>query len=171
MSEADASPLRVHWRQLVPNQVADVTILEYLHRLEQVATPYPWSLRNYQDALQNQQPIWLAMQKNAKNEFLLEANSIIGFFVMLPVLDELELLNIVVSQPYQGQGWGRVLLHKLQSEAEMLGGQRILLEVRASNTPALRLYQGNGFVIDGRRRGYYPCQGGREDALLLSRLL
>jgi ribosomal-protein-alanine N-acetyltransferase len=41
------------------------------------------------------------------------------------------------------------------------------LEVRAGNAPAIALYEGEGFVRVGVRRGYYPAAGGREDALLL----
>ena len=41
------------------------------------------------------------------------------------------------------------------------------LEVRPSNTAAIRLYQSLGFQQVGVRRGYYQAVGGREDAAVL----
>jgi len=46
----------------------------------------------------------------------------------------------------------------------------MFLEVRPSNTPAIRLYQSLGFTQIGIRRGYYQAQGGREDAVVLRHL-
>ncbi len=51
------------------------------------------------------------------------------------------------------------------------GADSMFLEVRPSNAVALRLYQGMGFDEIGRRRGYYPDEEGREDALILARTL
>ena len=51
------------------------------------------------------------------------------------------------------------------------GATRCHLEVRQSNAVARRLYEGNGFKLDGIRKSYYPTEGGREDALLMSRCL
>jgi ribosomal-protein-alanine N-acetyltransferase len=43
----------------------------------------------------------------------------------------------------------------------------MLLEVRPSNEAAIRLYQRYGFERIGVRRGYYPTEGGREDAIVM----
>jgi ribosomal-protein-alanine N-acetyltransferase len=47
----------------------------------------------------------------------------------------------------------------------------MLLEVRATNQPALALYAQQGFAEIGRRRGYYPAEAGREDAIVMAREL
>jgi ribosomal-protein-alanine N-acetyltransferase len=47
----------------------------------------------------------------------------------------------------------------------------VFLEVRPSNTAAIRLYQSLGFTQIGMRRGYYQAEGGREDAVVLRRTL
>ena len=57
--------------------------------------------------------------------------------------------------------------------AEMLGAAQagartLLLEVRPSNEKALALYRHFGFRQIGVRRGYYPAEGGREDALVMT---
>jgi len=43
--------------------------------------------------------------------------------------------------------------------------------VRTSNTIAIELYMKNDFNEIGRRNAYYPAKGGREDALILARIL
>ncbi len=45
------------------------------------------------------------------------------------------------------------------------GVQAMTLEVRPSNTHALKLYEKLGFVVEGRRKGYYEDNG--EDALIM----
>ncbi len=47
------------------------------------------------------------------------------------------------------------------------GMSEAFLEVRPSNTAAIRLYQAIGFEQVGMRRGYYQAVGGREDAAVL----
>ena len=49
----------------------------------------------------------------------------------------------------------------------MLGAGEAFLEVRPSNTAAIRLYLSMGFAQVGVRRGYYQAVGGREDAAVL----
>ena len=51
------------------------------------------------------------------------------------------------------------------------GAESLLLEVRPSNAPALRLYRNFGFQEVGRRKGYYPASTGREDALVMRKSL
>jgi ribosomal-protein-alanine N-acetyltransferase len=58
------------------------------------------------------------------------------------------------------------LIGALFAEVRRLGGTKMLLEVRASNGAALRLYERLGFSQTGRRRGYYADPV--EDAVLLS---
>ena len=102
-----------------------------------------------------------------------EGEDIAGFSACSRVLDEATLLALVVEASRRGCGVGAALLAaSLEALAER-GARRCLLEVRASNAPALALYEGAGFREDGRRRGYYPGTGDfdREDAVLMSREL
>ena len=68
--------------------------------------------------------------------------------------------HIIVATP------GRLLDH-LQRQLRQQGVNRLLLEVREGNLPALSLYRQYGLTEFGRRRGYYPAAGGREDAILM----
>lgn len=97
-----------------------------------------------------------------------EAGDVLGFVVYDRVLDEVTVLEIAVCAKYQGRGLGQALLCSALQEMRQVGAARCLLEVRESNEPARRLYQRNGFSIDGTRKQYYPCVDGREDALLMS---
>ncbi|MDH3872470.1 MAG: ribosomal-protein-alanine N-acetyltransferase, partial [Gammaproteobacteria bacterium] len=57
------------------------------------------------------------------------------------------------------------------SVARRHGAEVVFLEVRPSNRAALALYGKNGFNELGVRKDYYPTEGGREDALILARVL
>ncbi|WP_233578604.1 ribosomal protein S18-alanine N-acetyltransferase [Aquitalea sp. FJL05] len=127
-----------------------------LATLEAAATPHGWSEGNYQDSI------------NAGHPFYCLGQQEIGFAVVMPVLDEAELLNIVIAAPQQGRGLGRQLLAGLMQDLQQQGCQRLFLEVRASNTPARALYQRCGFRESGLRKNYYPGHDGqREHAILM----
>ena len=92
-----------------------------------------------------------------------------GFVVIFQVLDEASIHSIAVRSNQQGKGLGQTLLNAALLKMDQAGAKRCLLEVRQSNVAARRLYERSGFVLDGVRKNYYPTEGGREDALLLSR--
>ena len=92
-----------------------------------------------------------------------------GFVVFSQVLDEGSIHNIAVRPVHHRKGLGRLLLEAAVAEMIRADARRCLLEVRRSNKAARRLYEGNGFALDGVRKNYYPKEGGREDALLMSR--
>jgi ribosomal-protein-alanine N-acetyltransferase len=60
------------------------------------------------------------------------------------------------------------LLRALLQLARGRGAQRMFLEVRPSNGPAIALYHDEGFNEIGRRPRYYPARDGREDALVMA---
>jgi ribosomal-protein-alanine N-acetyltransferase len=93
---------------------------------------------------------------------------LIGYCVLMPVVDEMHLLNLCVAPQAQGTGAGLTLLREAMriTRGKALSG--ILLEVRPSNLRALRLYERFGFATIGRRKNYYPARRhGREDALVM----
>nr|MBP6421845.1 GNAT family N-acetyltransferase [Propionivibrio sp.] len=80
-------------------------------------------------------------------------------------------LSISVSETRQRLGYGARLLHQAMKLARSEGATTLLLEVRPSNVKALAMYRHFGFQQIGVRRGYYPAEVGREDALVLTRAL
>lgn len=93
---------------------------------------------------------------------------LVGFAFVSSVLDEAELYQIAILPSVQGRGVATGVLHELVKRLQSLGITRLMLEVRESNIAAIRLYESFGFVLDGRRKGYYALSQGREDALLYS---
>lgn len=123
------------------------------------AYSHPWSRGNFIDSL--------AAGYVAE---LLESSlaGVVGYFVAMPGVDELHLLNITVAPDWQGRGHGSALLDVVQARAIERGLGTLWLEVRESNHRARALYRRRGFAEVGLRRGYYPAASGREDAVVMS---
>ena len=126
--------------------------------LEQVCFPAdPWSEALFRDALECPDAALLAAEG--------EDGAVLGYAVLSSVLDEGNLDNIAVAPDCRRRGVADALLSALTD----LGRGRLsvlFLEVRASNQPAVALYEKHGFVPVGRRKNYYEPP--REDALLMT---
>lgn len=85
------------------------------------------------------------------------------------VADQAHINNLAVRPELRGRGLGTQLLEAVIAEAAHLGAAVLTLEVRASNAPAIRLYQHAGFKKVGERKNYYTKPV--EDALVLSFVL
>lgn len=90
-----------------------------------------------------------------------------GYAVMSVGAGEAHILNLCVGEAFRCRGLGRGLLALLVERAAAAGMKEAFLEVRPSNTAAIRLYLAYGFEQVGMRRGYYQAVGGREDAAVL----
>lgn len=90
-----------------------------------------------------------------------------GYAVLSMGAGEAHLLNVCVRAAYRNRGIGGRLLSHLFAEARAGGSRELFLEVRPTNTAAIRLYQSIGFTPVGTRRGYYQAENGREDAIVM----
>lgn len=90
------------------------------------------------------------------------AGKISGFVSFQQVLDEVDVTNIAVARNQQGKGLGTKLLDALQDYCEKQRKTVIFLEVRASNSSAIKLYEKAGFQSSGKRKKYYnhPVEDG-----------
>ncbi len=129
--------------------------------IESAVYPFPWTRGNFADSLAAGYSAWVCRI----------GGELVGYAVIMMVLDEAHLLNISVDQSRHGMGFGARLLRHAMAVARTLGARTLLLEVRPSNTRALQLYQHFGFVRIGLRKAYYPAHEGREDALVLTHSL
>jgi len=129
--------------------------------IERSAYEFPWTERIFRDCLRVGYSCWV-LERNGVME---------AFGVMSAAAGESHILNLCVRPESHHQGLGRRLLQHFLELAREHRADTALLEVRPSNRPALRLYEGMGFVEVGMRRGYYPARKGREDALILGRAL
>lgn len=83
--------------------------------------------------------------------------------------DECHILNICIKPAEQRKGYGRAIMLHLLQVAKDSGAKCAFLEVRASNYPAIALYQQLGFNQIHIREGYYPAPNDtREDAIVLA---
>lgn len=135
--------------------------LEAVMAIEQAVYPFPWTRGNFIDSLDSDYEAWICTQNGV----------MVGYAVMMEAVDEVHLLNISIAAQRQRGGLGSELLGWLFELAARAGACRMLLEVRPSNAAGLALYRRHGFVEIGRRRGYYPADGGREDAIVMERAL
>ncbi len=131
--------------------------LDAVLALEQTIYTHPWTRGNFQDSLRAGHHAWVMMQND----------SIIGYAVTIVVLDEAQLLNLSVAASFHRQGYGSALLRHVNKEAAAMGADYVFLEVRASNVPAIALYQKVGFIEVSVRKGYYPLGQNREDAVIM----
>ncbi|UYG08144.1 GNAT family N-acetyltransferase [Halomonas sp. M4R1S46] len=140
---------------------ADLAGLVALERAGQVR---PWPAARLEAALASADHAVIGLE---------EAGLLVGHAVVARQPFDAELEAILVAPARRGCGLAAELLRGVIAQARGWGSERLLLEVRASNAPAIALYRRAGLVEDGRRRGYYPPLAGaaREDALLMSRPL
>jgi len=125
--------------------------------IENAIYAFPWTLGNFRDSLAAGYQCWVYVGECG----------LVGYAVMMYVVDEAHLLNISIASSRQRQGHGSALLRSVCELAREHGARLLFLEVRPSNTGARRLYARHGFKHIGLRREYYPAPTGREDALVL----
>ena len=136
------------------------TDLEAVLAIEGAVHAHPWTRGNFSDALRS------GYQCKVYES---ETREVVGYAVLMLAVDEAELLDIAIVTSQQRKGLGKKLLHEMLALARHHAMRRMVLEVRASNVPALILYRGMGFSDIGLRRDYYPSGSGREDAILMGR--
>ena len=75
-----------------------------------------------------------------------------GFWLMV---DEAHIATVASHPDYRGCGLGQWLMLALMDAAKDRGATTVTLEVRAGNTPAIKLYDKLGFQVTGQRVAYY----------------
>ena len=130
--------------------------LEQIAEIEKICFSDPWSLRSISSELHNPLSLWIIAEDNGQ---------VAGYVGSQSVLGEADMMNLAVVPEFRRQGVGCKLVQKLVEELKLRGTHILLLEVRASNEPAISLYEELGFVQVGRRPNYYVHP--KEDALIL----
>ena len=131
--------------------------LDAVMQIEMANFPFPWTAGNFKDSI-NSGHICLLLEID---------QALVGYAILMMLLDEVHLLNISVSPSWKGKGWGRHLLNQMMQIGREKGGLNMFLEVRPSNVSAITLYESIGFNEMGVRPGYYPAHNGRENAVLM----
>ena len=124
--------------------------------LEKICFADPWSEMSIASELQNLWSYWLVA---------LEDDRVIGYVGSQSSIDEADIMNVAVHPDFRRQGIAEALINRLVADLKERDIHALLLEVRASNTPAITLYEKLGFSQVGRRKNYY--HNPKEDALIL----
>ena len=117
----------------------------------------PWTLPLIEESVNGAHLVWVMEIQQ----------QIIGHIVILPVLEQWELLNIVVVPKFQSRGIGRQAMNFVFQQAQSNQIKTIFLEVRRSNKTARELYLSCDFEEVGVRKNYYRSEAGREDAIIM----
>jgi [ribosomal protein S18]-alanine N-acetyltransferase len=129
--------------------------------IERTAYEFSWTEGNFRDCLKAKYHCWIYQENSL----------IIGYGILSAAVGEGHVLNLCVRKESQRQGIGKKILQFLFDHAQSLKVEDLFLEVRASNKPAMQLYELMGFCEYGRRDNYYPANKGKEDAVLYSRAI
>ena len=92
-----------------------------------------------------------------------------GYVGSQTVMDETDMMNVAVHPDHRRKGIAEELVLSLVEALKEKGSHCLTLEVRASNTPAITLYEKMEFIQVGLRKNYY--RNPKEDALILRKPL
>ena len=139
-------------------------LLPTAHALDRLCLGGMWSLEGYQRELASPNSELLVLSAPA-NVSTGDLPPMMGLGCFWAILEEAHITVLLVHPDYHQQGLGQALLYTMLVRAKQRGLERATLEVRASNQPAIKLYEKFGFQPVGRRKKYYQDTG--EDALIL----
>ena len=128
--------------------------------LEKLCFSDPWSEASVASELDNPLSKWFVA---------VQEDRVLGYVGSQSVLDSADMMNIAVHPEHRRKGIAEALIAALTEALRSGGIQSLMLEVRASNAPAISLYEKLGFAMAGRRPNYY--RNPREDALILRKEL
>ena len=125
-------------------------------QLEKLCFADPWSEMSIASELQNLWAYWLVAVQD---------DMVVGYIGSQSTIDETDVMNVAVHPGWRRQGIAEQLIENLIEELKERGSHALMLEVRASNAPAIALYEKIGFRQVGLRKNYY--RNPKEDALIL----
>lgn len=128
-----------------------------LARLEAICFSHPWSETALKEEIENDGACFLVAVEGAE---------VLGYCGMHHACGECYIDNVAVFPEHRGRGVASALLAALIEKAKLLGGEFISLEVRPTNTSAVRIYERLGFCTVGRRKNFYTDP--TEDALIMT---
>ncbi len=134
--------------------------IESIARIEKECFSSPWSEEGLRSELTNEGAHFFTAKKNGK---------VAGYMGMHIVLDECYIANVAVSTDFRRKGIADALLHFAEETARDKGCSFISLEVRVSNSPAIKLYEKHGYISMGERKNFYSNP--TENALIMTKNL
>jgi [ribosomal protein S18]-alanine N-acetyltransferase len=142
--------------ELIPAPMVESDLDEVLP-IERVSFATPWTRAAFSYEIEQ--------NKVARCTAMRSAGRVVGYVCLWEIGHEIHITNLAVHPQWRRRGVGRRLLAFAMAEGIARGVTLAFLEVRPSNAQALKLYEGLGFQVIGRRTGYYFDTG--EDALVM----
>jgi ribosomal-protein-alanine N-acetyltransferase len=109
----------------------------------------PWGDENFRFELTKPYSQFLVLTDDETDE------KVAGYIIFWMLFEECQILNVVVDEPFRGQGMAKKMVRQAAQSAMQKGVKKVNLEVRKSNASAIQLYQGQRFVITQVRRNFY----------------
>ncbi len=124
--------------------------------LEKLCFGDPWSANSIACELAHDFSFWLVAE---------EDDRVVGYIGSQIAFPEADVMNVAVHPDHRRLGIGEILVDTLATELKHMSCTSLTLEVRASNAPAIALYEKLGFTQIGLRKNYY--RNPKEDAIIM----
>ena len=139
--------------------------VEALIAIENACHSHPWTLKTMSSCIGGRY----------FNLAAFDSDILVGFYIGEKAGPDFTLMDICVTPEHQGKGIAKQLLSKFIEHGEQQNAENLFLEVRESNTRAIKLYEQAGFIEMSIRKNYYPSddatKNGFEDAILMGMAL
>ena len=130
--------------------------LDRVSQIEKECFSTPWSRDAFEDMIDNPLALYMVAEDNGH---------VVANCGVISAAGEGDICNVAVDPAYRKRGIGEKLLSEIMNVASKeLLVEDFTLEVRASNTAAISLYEKLGFVNEGIRPGFYTSP--KEDAVI-----
>jgi ribosomal-protein-alanine N-acetyltransferase len=143
--------LRIRIRKAEANDISAIA------NIEQQRFPHPWKKSYLMDELSHDISYFYVAEDTV-------GSRVAGYIIFWIVEDLLELHKIVSAENYKRKGIGKKLFLFMVEIAKQKKVKEVFLEVRKSNTEAIKFYESFHFELAGTRKDYY--QDPMEDALI-----
>lgn len=120
--------------------------LDRICEMEERSFSMPWKREDFKDLLEHDESVYMVIILDG---YIIGAagytfNSFEGY-----------INNVVIDEDFRGKGYSKILMESLLNHGREEGINEYTLEVRVSNTPAVKLYESLGFVSEGVRKNFY----------------
>ena len=129
--------------------------LSEVAEIEKKVFSEPWSEKSLE----------LCLSDNAFCICCVENGAVVSYCTVMTVLDEAQIINVATDPERRGRGYAKAVLETVFAECKKRNLISISLEVRESNVPAIALYEGLSFNVEGKRKDFY--KNPRENALVM----
>ena len=140
----------MEFRRSIPKDATGIA------RLEEEIFPDAWSYRDVQD---------LICTEGGMCFTAVDGDEVIAYVIGRLIAPEGEIYRVAVTPSRRQRGIGYRLLDYAVKTSKGQGLERLFLEVRSKNVPAINLYRAYGFKEIGTRKNYYKDP--QDDAIVM----